>query len=128
MLAKRWRSWLWALLAAALGAGLWFGYRLGRRALHEVNEWFDTAPGEWEEALVFAFLVGVIELSVAWTLRRHYQRVLKELGRGEDVQDLYAAGANTYIEKPQDFRRYVEVLRTIHRYWLDTAILPPAQG
>jgi CheY-like chemotaxis protein len=52
--------------------------------------------------------------------------VLTTSHRREDVQEVYAAGANTYIEKPQDFRRFVEVLRTIHRYWLDTAILPPA--
>ncbi len=52
--------------------------------------------------------------------------VLTTSRRREDVQEVYAAGANTYIEKPQDFRRFVDVLRTIHRYWLDTAILPPA--
>jgi CheY-like chemotaxis protein len=50
--------------------------------------------------------------------------VLTTSRRREDVQEVYAAGANTYIEKPQDFRRFVEVLRTIHRYWLDTALLP----
>jgi CheY-like chemotaxis protein len=53
--------------------------------------------------------------------------VLTTSRRREDVQEVYAAGANTYIEKPQDFPRFVEVLRTIHRYWLDTALLPPAQ-
>ena len=37
---------------------------------------------------------------------------------------MYAAGANTYIEKPQDFNRFVQVLQTIQRYWLETAILP----
>ena len=42
--------------------------------------------------------------------------------RQEDVQEMYAAGANTYIEKPQDFNRFVQVLQTIQRYWLDTAI------
>src|SRR5947209_15187027 len=51
--------------------------------------------------------------------------VLTTSRRREDVQEVYAAGANTYIEKPQDFGRFVEVLRTIHRYWLDTALLPP---
>jgi two-component system response regulator len=50
--------------------------------------------------------------------------VLTTSRRQEDVQQLYAAGANTYIEKPQDFARFVEVLQTIHRYWLDTALLP----
>ena len=46
--------------------------------------------------------------------------------RQEDVQQMYAAGANTYIEKPQDFNRFVQVLQTIQRYWLEIAILPPS--
>ncbi len=50
--------------------------------------------------------------------------VLTTSTRPEDVRALYAAGANTYIEKPQDFRHFVEVLKTIRHYWLDTAVLP----
>ena len=53
--------------------------------------------------------------------------VLTTSRRQEDVQEVYAAGANTYIEKPQEFGRFVEVLRTIQSYWLDTALLPPPQ-
>jgi two-component system response regulator len=52
--------------------------------------------------------------------------ILSNSRRPEDVRDLYAAGANTYIEKPHDFTRFVEVMRTIHHYWLGTALLPPA--
>jgi two-component system response regulator len=51
--------------------------------------------------------------------------VLTTSSRAEDVQDVYDAGANTYIEKPPDFHRFVEILQTIQRYWLDTALLPP---
>ncbi len=50
--------------------------------------------------------------------------VLTTSRRQEDVHEMYAAGANTYIEKPQDFNRFVQVLQTIQRYWLDTALLP----
>jgi two-component system response regulator len=50
--------------------------------------------------------------------------VLTTSHRPEDIQEMYAAGANTYIAKPQDFTRFVEVLQTIQRYWLDTALLP----
>jgi CheY-like chemotaxis protein len=53
--------------------------------------------------------------------------VLSTSNRQEDVEDLYASGANTYIEKPQDFGRFVEVLLTIQRYWLDAALLPPVR-
>jgi two-component system response regulator len=59
------------------------------------------------------------------TLRTVPVVVLTTSRREEDVQQMYAAGANTYIEKPQDFSRFVQVLQTIHRYWLDTALLPP---
>jgi CheY-like chemotaxis protein len=51
--------------------------------------------------------------------------VLTTSSRTEDVLEMYAAGANTYIQKPQDFARFVQVLQTIQRYWLDTALLPP---
>jgi CheY-like chemotaxis protein len=53
--------------------------------------------------------------------------VLTTSRREEDIQQMYASGANTYIEKPQDFARFVQVLQTIHRYWLDLAVLPPSQ-
>src|SRR5437899_10910319 len=39
--------------------------------------------------------------------------VLTTSKRDEDIQEVYAAGANTYIEKPADFDRFIEVLRTI---------------
>jgi CheY-like chemotaxis protein len=53
--------------------------------------------------------------------------VLTTSDRPEDVQQTYAAGATSYIEKPQDFGRFVEVLRTLRQYWLDTARLPPGR-
>jgi two-component system response regulator len=53
--------------------------------------------------------------------------ILSTSKRQEEVADLYALGANTYIEKPQDFNRFVEVLGVIQRYWLDTALLPPGR-
>ena len=52
--------------------------------------------------------------------------ILTTSSRTEEIQDLYTAGANTYIEKPQDFARFVDVLKIIQRYWLDTALLPPS--
>jgi CheY-like chemotaxis protein len=53
--------------------------------------------------------------------------ILSTSKRQEDVADLYQRGANTYIEKPQDFNRFVEVLKVIQRYWLDAALLPPSE-
>jgi len=51
--------------------------------------------------------------------------VLSTSNRPEEVRELYAAGANTYIEKPRDFGRFVGVLQAVRTYWLDTALLPP---
>ncbi|MFQ3649652.1 MAG: response regulator [Gemmataceae bacterium] len=51
--------------------------------------------------------------------------VLTNSNRDDDVDTMYRAGANTYIQKPAEFSRFVEVLRTICNYWLGTAILPP---
>lgn len=52
--------------------------------------------------------------------------VLSTSNRQEDVQALYDSGANTYLVKPQDFNRFVDLLHTLQRYWLDLALLPPA--
>jgi two-component system response regulator len=35
-----------------------------------------------------------------------------------DVDQVYALGANSYIQKPVDFQRFVEVVRQIGLYWL----------
>jgi CheY-like chemotaxis protein len=53
--------------------------------------------------------------------------VLTTSGRADDVAQMYAAGANTYIEKPQEFERFVQVLRAIHDYWFGSALLPPRE-
>jgi CheY-like chemotaxis protein len=59
------------------------------------------------------------------TLRLLPVVILTHSRRQEDVRDLYALGANTYIEKPRDFTRFVQVLKTLSQYWLETALLPP---
>src|SRR5262245_25920081 len=41
-----------------------------------------------------------------------------------EVRELYIAGANGYVEKPQDYTRFVEVMRNLLGFWLDTARLP----
>jgi two-component system response regulator len=54
--------------------------------------------------------------------------ILSTSRRPEDVRDAYAAGANTYVEKPLDFERFVVVIRTLQSLWLDMALLPAARG
>lgn len=43
-----------------------------------------------------------------------------------DVEEAYALGANSYIQKPVAFDRFVEVVRQVGRYWL-TINLPPGR-
>ena len=43
-----------------------------------------------------------------------------------DVDKAYALGANSYIQKPVEFDRFVEVVRQVGRYWL-AINLPPGR-
>ena len=43
-----------------------------------------------------------------------------------DVDQAYALGANSYIQKPVEFDRFVEVVRQVGRYWL-AINLPPGR-
>lgn len=43
----------------------------------------------------------------------------------QEVKRCYELGANTYIVKPSNFERIVKVVKTMLRYWLSTAIIPP---
>jgi chemotaxis family two-component system response regulator Rcp1 len=58
-------------------------------------------------------------------LRKVPVLILTTSDRPKDIEETYTAGANTYIQKPADFARFVQVLRTIQQYWLDAAMLPP---
>jgi CheY-like chemotaxis protein len=50
--------------------------------------------------------------------------VLTTSKRDEDVLRSYAAHANTYIDKPVEFERFVHVIRNLNLYWNLTATLP----
>lgn len=51
--------------------------------------------------------------------------VLTTSKRDEDVLRSYAYHANTYIEKPVEFERFVHVVQNFNLYWNLTATLPP---
>jgi len=54
--------------------------------------------------------------------------VLTTSKRDEDVFRSYSFHANSYIEKPVEFERFVAVLKSFHMYWNQTATLPrPAE-
>lgn len=51
--------------------------------------------------------------------------ILTTSRRDEDVQQTYQAGANSYIQKPAEYPRYRELVKTLNVYWHETAIRPP---
>jgi two-component system response regulator len=42
----------------------------------------------------------------------------------KDVEQCYALGASTYIQKPVSFERLVDAVRTMKDYWFKIALLP----
>jgi len=42
----------------------------------------------------------------------------------DDVDAVYRSGGNTFIQKPVEFDRFVEVVTALCRYWGDVAELP----
>lgn len=44
----------------------------------------------------------------------------------EDMLRSYELGANSYITKPTSFEHLEELMRIVHRYWLEIVSLPPA--
>ena len=44
----------------------------------------------------------------------------------EDVQVTYAAGANSFITKPSEFKNLVAMVEVLKRYWFEVVVLPPS--
>lgn len=42
----------------------------------------------------------------------------------EDIQLSYEGGANSFITKPPEFQRLVEIMEVLKRYWFETTALP----
>lgn len=45
--------------------------------------------------------------------------VLTSSNERRDVQSAYQSGANSYLTKPVEFERFVELIDCVCRYWLD---------
>lgn len=43
----------------------------------------------------------------------------------QDIKASYKLGANSYIKKPGDFNKLVEVMTALKSYWIEHAALPP---
>ena len=51
--------------------------------------------------------------------------VLTTSRRDEDILQTYQAGANSYIQKPSEYPRYRDLVKTLHAYWHETSLRPP---
>lgn len=49
--------------------------------------------------------------------------VFSSSGNAKDVADVYAAGANAYVEKPLTLERYRQFANAFAAFWMDTAAL-----
>jgi DNA-binding NarL/FixJ family response regulator len=52
--------------------------------------------------------------------------VLTSSNQEADVQRAYSLGANSYLVKPVDFEKLVEIVQAVHHYWLNFNVLPDA--
>jgi CheY-like chemotaxis protein len=50
--------------------------------------------------------------------------VLTSSSDPRDIEGCYRAGANGYIQKPEDLKGFLETIRRLKEYWLETSILP----
>ena len=54
--------------------------------------------------------------------------ILTTSDRDEDIVQTYAAGANSFIRKPDEYPRYRELVATLRRYWHETALRRPRRS
>ncbi len=57
-------------------------------------------------------------------LRRTPLIVLTTSGAEEDISKCYDLGANCYITKPLDLDQFIDVVRSIERFWFEVVTLP----
>jgi CheY-like chemotaxis protein len=53
--------------------------------------------------------------------------VLSSSDAAKDIEACYGAHANSYIQKPADLSGHVDLMRRIHRFWAESAIVPRSQ-
>lgn len=46
----------------------------------------------------------------------------------QDVEECYALGASTFIQKPVEFEGLTQAIRTMKDYWFGIALLPQEEG
>lgn len=54
--------------------------------------------------------------------------IMTTSSREEDIVSSYAAGACSYIRKPVEFQRFLEVIKNFELYWTLVSRIPAARG
>lgn len=50
--------------------------------------------------------------------------VLTTSNAEQDIEQCYAAGANSYVQKPVDFEGFIKAIARLSEFWLEVSILP----
>jgi CheY-like chemotaxis protein len=58
-------------------------------------------------------------------LRRLAVVVLSTSQDAEDILCTYDLGANSYITKPMELRKFMQVIQVLETYWFETVVLSP---
>lgn len=54
--------------------------------------------------------------------------VLTTSNSEQDIEQCYAAGANSYVTKPVVFEKFVRAIALLSEYWLEVSILPKSRA
>jgi CheY-like chemotaxis protein len=50
--------------------------------------------------------------------------VLTTSNAGQDIEQRYAAGANSYVQKPVELEGLIKAIARLSDYWLHVSVLP----
>jgi CheY-like chemotaxis protein len=50
--------------------------------------------------------------------------VLTTSNAEQDIEQCYADGANSYVQKPVDFEGFIQAIARLSEYWLEVSVLP----
>ncbi|WP_435010494.1 response regulator [Tundrisphaera lichenicola] len=106
----------------------------GRQALDHLRNLRDPALSTDREPdliLLDLNLPGIDGIQILTEIKNDFHLklipvvVLSTSRRDEDVLSTYRAGANTFIQKPAEFPRYIDLVLTLRGYWHQTALRLP---
>ena len=92
---------------------------------------YNKQPAPWPDLLILDLNMprkngfqALTEIKADAVLRRLPVVVMTTSFADEDVLKTYNLGVNSFVVKPFNFSRLVEMAETLKRYWLDTVKLP----